>query len=73
MKQRNSILRRWPCKCRIKIITTTVGILQIKLRDGEYEVRKPLDEIIYSDLIEAIKLSENLSERFKRELLDFIG
>jgi hypothetical protein len=55
-----------------KIITITLGILQIKLRDGEYEERKPLNEIIFSDLIEAIKLSENLSERFKRELLTFI-
>jgi hypothetical protein len=55
-----------------KIITITLGILQIKLQDGKYEVRKPLDETIFSDLIEAIKLSENLSERFKRELLAFI-
>jgi hypothetical protein len=56
-----------------KIITITLGILRIMLRDGEYEERKPLDEIIFSELVEAIKLSENLSERFKRELLDFIG
>jgi hypothetical protein len=55
-----------------KIITTTLGILQIKLRDGEYEARKPLDEIIFSELVEAIELSENLSERFKKELLAFI-
>jgi hypothetical protein len=55
-----------------KIITITLGILQIKLRDGEYEARKPLDKVIFSDLVEAIKLSENLSERFKRELLAFI-
>ncbi|MDR0744689.1 MAG: hypothetical protein LBE97_01915 [Holosporales bacterium] len=55
-----------------KIITITLGVLQIKLRNGEYEERKPLDEIIFSDLVEAIKLSDNLSERFKGELLDFI-
>jgi hypothetical protein len=55
-----------------KIITVTLGVLRIKLRDGEYEVRKPLDEMIFFELVEAIKLSENLSERFKRELLDFI-
>jgi hypothetical protein len=55
-----------------KIITIVLGILQIKLRDGEYEERKPLDEVIFSKLIEAIKLSENLSERFKSELLAFI-
>jgi hypothetical protein len=55
-----------------KIITITLGILQIKLRDGEYEVRKPLDEMIFVELVEAIKLSDNLSERFKSELLDFI-
>jgi hypothetical protein len=56
-----------------KIITITLGILQTMLRNGEYEERKLFDEIIFSDLIEAIKLSENLSERFKKELLDFIG
>jgi hypothetical protein len=55
-----------------KIITITLGILQIKLRDGEYEVRKPLGEMIFVELVEAIKLSDNLSERFKSELLDFI-
>jgi hypothetical protein len=55
-----------------KIITITLGVLQIKLRNGEYEERKPLDENIFFDLVEAIKLSENLSERFKSELLDFI-
>jgi hypothetical protein len=55
-----------------KIIAITLGILQIKLRDGEYETRKPLDEVIFFELIEAIKLSDNLSERFKNELLTFI-
>jgi hypothetical protein len=55
-----------------KIITITLGILQIKLQNGEYEERKPLDENIFFRLVEAIKLSENLSERFKSELLDFI-
>jgi hypothetical protein len=55
-----------------KTITITLGILQIKLRSGEYKACKPLDETIFSELVEAIKLSENLSERFKGELLDFI-
>jgi hypothetical protein len=55
-----------------KIIAITLGILQIKLRDGEYEARKPLDEAVFLELVEAIKLSENLSERFKSELLAFI-
>jgi hypothetical protein len=55
-----------------KIITITLGILRIKLRDGDYEARKPLDEAVFVDLVEAIKLSGNLSERFKGELLDFI-
>jgi hypothetical protein len=55
-----------------KIITITLGILQIQLRDGEYKARKPLNEVIFSELIEAIKLSDNLSERFKSELLAFI-
>jgi hypothetical protein len=55
-----------------KIITITLAILKIKLRDGEYEERKPLDEMIFSDLVEAIKLSNNLSPRFKETLLAFI-
>jgi hypothetical protein len=55
-----------------KIIAIMLGVLQIKLRNGEYKARKPLDEVIFSNLVEAIKLSDNLSERFKGELLDFI-
>jgi hypothetical protein len=55
-----------------KIISITLAILQMKLENGEYEERKPLDKNIFSDLVEAVKLSENLSERFKNELLAFI-
>jgi hypothetical protein len=55
-----------------KIITITLAILKIKLRDNEYEERKPLDEIIFSDLVDAIKVSNNLSPRFKKALLAFI-
>jgi hypothetical protein len=55
-----------------KIITMTLEILRIKLANGEYDWRKPLEEIIFSDLVEAIRLSDNISARFKNELLDFI-
>jgi hypothetical protein len=37
-----------------KIITITLGILQIKLRAGKYEARKPLAEAIFFELVEAI-------------------
>jgi hypothetical protein len=56
-----------------KIITITLAVLHIKLRDGEYEERKALDETIFSDLVEAIKVSNNLSQRFKETLLAFIA
>jgi hypothetical protein len=54
------------------IIDITLNMLKVMLQNGEYDERKPLDEVIFYDLVEAIKLSENLSERFKKELLDFI-
>jgi hypothetical protein len=55
-----------------KIINITLGILRIKLVSGEYGERIPLDNGIFADLVEAIRISNNLSERFKRELLEFL-
>jgi hypothetical protein len=56
-----------------KIIDITLDILLIKLQNNKYEARKPFNEIMFSSLIDAIKLSDNFSERFKKELLAFIA
>jgi hypothetical protein len=55
-----------------KIIDITLVILELKLGNGEYEEKAPLDNEIFCDLIEAIKISDNLSERFKNEILAFL-
>jgi hypothetical protein len=55
------------------IISITLFLLEIKLNDYDFEAKPPLDKQLFLDLIEAIKQSDNLSERFKKELLAFIA
>jgi hypothetical protein len=55
-----------------KVIDIALTLLVIKLENGEYEERPSLNESIFLDLIEAIKISENLPERFKNNLIEFL-
>jgi hypothetical protein len=55
-----------------KIINITLAVLKLKLANGEYEQRIPLANDVFSDLVEAIKMSDNLSDRFKNEILEFL-
>jgi hypothetical protein len=43
------------------------------LNNSIYEAMQLFDEVLFSDLIEYIKTSDNLSERFKKAIIEFIG
>jgi hypothetical protein len=47
--------------------------LKAAIETGEFEERPPLKEELFSDIVEMIRHTENLPEKFKKELLDFIN
>lgn len=41
--------------------------------NSEYEIKKPIDNDIFAQILSKIQNSDNLSERFKNEFFAFIG
>jgi len=53
-----------------------IDILLITFRsrlNSEYEIKEPIDNDIFTQILSKIQNSDNLSERFKNEFFDFIG
>jgi low temperature requirement protein LtrA len=40
--------------------------------NSEYEIKEPIDNDIFTQILSKIQNSDNLSERFKNEFFDFI-
>jgi hypothetical protein len=41
--------------------------------NSEYEIKEPIDNDIFTQILSKIQNSDNLSERFKNEFFNFIG
>jgi hypothetical protein len=54
------------------IIDLLLITLVSRIDSGEYEIRKPIDTDTYIAILSRIRNSDNLSERFKREIFEFL-